>query len=232
MLFSAPPLKEVLGNIKDDNLRIPTFVRTFIWKPSKIIEFFDAIFKGSPIGCITIFKTGSVSVVTQSLKDAIQRNSNLYVNHYVHDALPIETTFEVTSYNVRRNFLLDGMQRISALYLMLQDKGDYFKTQNALNSDNWQSFLWFDLEEQTFHFLQPNQLIPDHFFPMNHLFNNVSTLGYIGRVKEKWLPNVDRYSGILAGLFDLFSNLHIPTIQLNCSFQEASQFRKNLNPYQ
>ena len=53
--------------IQDDRIAIPEIQRPFVWKPSKVRDFIDSLYKGYPVGYLITWKSSSVR-----LKDGTQ----------------------------------------------------------------------------------------------------------------------------------------------------------------
>jgi hypothetical protein len=87
-----------LRRISRGDIRIPAFQRTFIWTEAQIVALFESIYKGFPIGSILLW-----SVDEPLLRDA----------EYDVAVFPFTTLPKVW------NYVLDGMQRLTAIYGVL-----------------------------------------------------------------------------------------------------------------
>lgn len=84
--------REIYDKILKREYAIPVFQRDFVWKNSQIIEFFDSIWRGYPIGSIILWQPDSGMLVKDILTDEVG-------------------TEEMPEY-----FVLDGRQRLTAFF--------------------------------------------------------------------------------------------------------------------
>ena len=49
-------LREIAAKIKQGRYAIPVFQRDFVWKKEQVLDLFDSISKGYPIGSIILWK--------------------------------------------------------------------------------------------------------------------------------------------------------------------------------
>lgn len=89
--------REIFDKIIRGKYAIPVFQRDFVWKPSQIIDFFDSIWRGYPIGSIILWQPDSEMPTKEILTDEIG-------------------TVEKPEY-----FVLDGRQRLTAFFGCVYD---------------------------------------------------------------------------------------------------------------
>lgn len=87
-------LREVTAKLKEEVYAIPAFQRDFVWKDNQVIELFDSISKGYPIGSIILWKPKRNEI--PMMKDVISEEIK---------------ESEETDY-----FILDGRQRTTAYF--------------------------------------------------------------------------------------------------------------------
>lgn len=117
-------LTEIIGEISVGELRVPNFQRPFVWKAGDIISLFDSIFKGYPIGSLLFWETSEKLSSFKKIGPFEIAQSNRY---------------EI-------NYIIDGHQRLSTLYGVLNPK-------SKLNNDEARGWnLFFDLETEEFIF--------------------------------------------------------------------------------
>ena len=92
--------REVFEKILKGEYAIPIFQRDFEWKPKQVIEFFDSIWRGYPIGSILLW----------------QPDTNMLIKDILTD--------EVRSAQKPSYFVLDGRQRLSTFYGCVSRKAD------------------------------------------------------------------------------------------------------------
>ncbi|MFI6176725.1 DUF262 domain-containing protein [Nonomuraea sp. NPDC051191] len=95
-------LETLLDHVRKGELRIPKFQRPFVWRPDQMLDLFDSIERGYPIGSMLLWETSaeleSLSIVgdlmipdvspgrsVTYILDGHQRLSTLYATLYRHD---------------------------------------------------------------------------------------------------------------------------------------------------
>lgn len=100
-------IKTVINNIKIDNYVLPDLQREFVWPKNKILDFFDSIMRGYPIGSLLLWK----------VKEETVEKSNFYrlLKEYDESKIKQNTIIE----NPQKDIIaiLDGQQRLTAIYL-------------------------------------------------------------------------------------------------------------------
>ena len=98
------PLRKVIDDIEDGKYRIPEFQREFVWDRGDVIDLFDSIYSSYPIGSFFFWR------VPEGMWD------------FFRDVKQLE---QPTLEEVRNspfpevNFVLDGQQRLTSLYITL-----------------------------------------------------------------------------------------------------------------
>ena len=91
----TPLLKELIGDIKKGEIKIPQFQRKFVWKEEQAINLLDSISNNYPTGSLLFWKT--------STKLATERNIGDFRLPETDDLSPT-------------NYVLDGQQRLTVIY--------------------------------------------------------------------------------------------------------------------
>src|SRR5262249_549977 len=94
--FKSLPIRKLQRYIEEGHFAIPKLQRAFVWNGRKAATLFDSIYRGMPIGTITVWETS-------------KRNKNL-LRHTLH-ILP-----EFQDHNKCVWFILDGQQRLSVIH--------------------------------------------------------------------------------------------------------------------
>lgn len=92
-------LREIVWKMQTDQYAIPAFQRNFVWRPGQILDLFDSISKGYPIGSIILWKPQPMD--NYPIKDIFD---------YIH---PEGTEAQY--------YILDGRQRLTAFYCSVMD---------------------------------------------------------------------------------------------------------------
>lgn len=123
------PTIRLLGGVLDDiangRLRVPNFQRPFVWRPDQMLDLFDSIERGYPIGSILLWETTDTVDSLSSIGDV---------------PIPAAPTNRPVSY------VLDGHQRLSTLFGVLRRHG---RPPNADDQREWKWRIYRDLEPKT-----------------------------------------------------------------------------------
>ena len=83
--------REIYSKVEEGKYGIPAFQRDFIWKEKAIVDFFDSIWKGYPIGAVILWKPDepmpTKDILTDEQRDAFD------ASYYVLDGRQRLTTF-------------------------------------------------------------------------------------------------------------------------------------------
>lgn len=114
-------LSDIIHDIEHGKLKIPRFQRDFIWERTKVLKLLDSIYHEFPIGSFFFWKA-----------------DRKYVKFF-RDIAELELPRPERSESL--NFILDGQQRITSLYVTIKGEkiegADYGK-------------ICFDLKEENF----------------------------------------------------------------------------------
>jgi len=119
-------IEDLLDDIAAGKLRVPRFQRPFIWKPSDMLDLFDSIYKGYPIGSLLLWES------------AEKLESLDYVGPPI--SIPRPSDIPLT-------YILDGHQRLATLYGGLRIPNDFSLD---TKQENWRWWIWYDLKEHKF----------------------------------------------------------------------------------
>lgn len=138
---------ELVGEVGRGVVRIPGFQRLFKWNGQQILELFDSLYRGYPIGTIFFWRRaaeadtvtlGPLSITAPDMADAL--------------------------------WVVDGQQRLTSLAGVLLSRGDS-------DDDLHRRFrLYFDLESQEFVRPRLGRRSPPHWLPMSVLLDTGALL--------------------------------------------------------
>lgn len=109
-------LETVLKDIAAGKLRVPKFQRPFVWRPEQMLDLFDSIERGYPIGSLLVWQT-------QEHLASLDTIGGL--------------TIPAPEPNATVSYLLDGHQRLSTLF------GSLRRPVNAHRSSDQQDWMWW-----------------------------------------------------------------------------------------
>lgn len=116
-------LDDLLDDIAQGKVRVPDFQRPFVWRPEQMIELFDSIERGFPIGSLLLWQTDKpVPTSTQ-------------IGEIEVPTLPPGTQV---------SYVLDGHQRLSTLFGVLRRPGPAPRPDNPRE---WKWWIYRDLRE-------------------------------------------------------------------------------------
>jgi len=118
-------LGDVLEDVARGRLRVPRFQRPFVWRPEQMLDLFDSIERGFPIGSILVWETTEPVASLEEVGD-----------------VPVEPapSDRATSY------VLDGHQRLSTLFGVLRRQG---RPPRAEDQREWKWRVYRDLEPKS-----------------------------------------------------------------------------------
>src|SRR5436305_12362796 len=96
IVVKTVPIKQLYKLLAQGCFAIPKLQRAFVWNGKKAAMLLDSVYRGMPIGSLTIWDTSKA-------------NKNL-----LRHTLQILPAFQ--EHNKRVWFILDGQQRLSVLY--------------------------------------------------------------------------------------------------------------------
>lgn len=155
-------LTQILTDIKRGSLLVPRFQRPFVWGETKQLDLLRSIRQGIPIGAIMVWRTESSNISCyQSL-----------------GPFPLD----VRAGSGTKDYLLDGVQRLSTLYGSLNLPSGERLEQSEEDEIPYRAF--FDLIEKDFLFLQPEDIAEPYQLPLFILLDSVALLRYQRRLPE------------------------------------------------
>jgi len=135
----ALSVADAIEKIEYNQYLLPAFQRDFVWSHSKIEMLFDSLMQGYPIGSMLLWRVEGKNTQSQRFYGILRKYRERYIIRSEEVSTRSISNFEV---------VLDGQQRLTALYLGL--KGSY--------AYHIYSFAWKDTE---------------HSVPTRHLYLNL-----------------------------------------------------------
>lgn len=111
-------LRQLVADIEAEKIGIPVFQRSFVWTEDKVINLFDSINKGYPIGAILLWGREEKSMKRRAFltDDVLEAKSNVY-------------------------YILDGRQRLTTFYGCIakkENKRDVFRLAYNIKEDTFE----------------------------------------------------------------------------------------------
>lgn len=154
-------LPNLLRDVQEGEIRIPRFQRPFVWTAEQRLLLVQSIYEGMPIGSILIWRTLSHDLACYEKIGPLTLNGS----------------GRKEAEGTARQYLLDGHQRVTALYVALGAgllPGDsapepQTQSQNEQLDEVWPIF--FDLEERTFRVHPQRGGPPETWLPLSILLD-------------------------------------------------------------
>ncbi|MFI0722241.1 DUF262 domain-containing protein [Streptomyces sp. NPDC021224] len=158
-------LEEVLERISRGELRVPKFQRPFLWRPDQMLQLFDSMERGYPMGSLLIWETtmplASLDVIGgRSIPPAPEGAKVAYV--------------------------LDGHQRLSTLFGVLHRSAD------APQSAQQEDWMWWvyrplgrsDHDGVRYRHWKSGETTPGNFLPMRSVLGTLDFLEYARKLSD------------------------------------------------
>jgi Uncharacterized conserved protein len=157
-------LEQVLAEIASGRLRVPKFQRPFVWRPEQMLNLFDSIERGYPIGSLLVWDTSLPLPSLDRLAD-------------IEIPPPADGT---------TSFLLDGHQRFSTLF------GSLLRRPTASAASGQREWMWHiyrvlgDRDERSDRFRHWKQVgePPPTYLPMRAVLRTMDFLAYSRRLSD------------------------------------------------
>lgn len=173
-------ITNLVNRIQTGDIKIPKFQRGFVWEEDQILQLLESIYQGYPIGSLLFWL--SEQPMTS------EKNVGGFDLPETPEKYP-------------RNYVLDGQQRLTTIYGVLN-----WPDRNVLHKLN----VNFDLEQRKFiHF---NSETNDKHVPMSILFKTSEFLKF--RTKLSDFPNSNEMQETVDTLYETFREYLIPVVTI------------------
>ena len=151
-------LKDIFDGLERGNIKIPRFQRDYVWERPKIVQLLNSLYQQYPIGSLFFWEA----------------NANQYANFLREiEELGLPKQPESNTYN----FILDGQQRVTSLFVALKNK--------TLRGTDYGS-ICFNLEKQVFQI--PKLKTEQHNIPAWKLFDNLELTNVVTHYSDQNNP--------------------------------------------
>jgi hypothetical protein len=173
-------ITNLVNRIQNGDIKIPKFQRGFVWDEGQILKLLESIYQGYPIGSLLFWLS------EQSMKS--EKNVGGFDLPQTPEKYP-------------RNYVLDGQQRLTTIYGVLN-----WPNRKVLHKLN----VYFDLEQRKF--LNFNGELDDKKIPMSILFKTSDFLRF--RTKLSEFPNANELQQSVDILYEVFREYLIPVVTI------------------
>jgi hypothetical protein len=166
-------LEDLLREVLAGSLRIPRFQRPFVWRPEQMLDLFDSIERGYPIGSLLVWDTDE-SIPSLDFIAGL--------------ALPEPPPGRIVSY------VLDGHQRLSTLF------GALMRPVDAPRSPSQSDWMWWiyralisrdSPDGVKFRHWKQDRRVPSNYLPVRSTLRTMDFLAFARSVEGDLITNVD-----------------------------------------
>ncbi|MEH2391123.1 MAG: DUF262 domain-containing protein [Nostoc sp.] len=183
-------LEDLLDDIANGEYRIPIFQRDFVWKSSQMLELFDSILKGYPIGSLLFWKTKGYKTKDQ-------------IGPYILKKEDSDDT----------KYVLDGFQRISTLFGVLTNPKEY-KEKNNTELRNF--LIYFDIKENSFSYIRNKRDKNIFSIPIYEIYDNRELFNLLRELDKEDITEIDksRYIENARNLHNILHKYKLPYVEI------------------
>lgn len=168
------------ARIQVGDIKIPKFQRGFIWKPSQILTLLESIYEGYPIGSLLFWLTNE------------KMKSEKEIGGFDLPATPEKYP---------RNYVLDGQQRLTTIYGVLNWPDP--KKAHLLN-------VYYDLAKKMFYHYKGEE--NSKAIPLSILFDTKKFIEFSKSISS--LNDYEKLNDELTSLFETFKEYLIPVVTI------------------
>lgn len=142
-------VSDLLDGVMSGEIRVPRFQRPYVWGPEDMLQLFDSVLRGYPIGSLLIWQTERDDITSL---DAIG---------------PIDLPADGPRV---KQYVVDGHQRLATMLGVLKLPESYPRVRR----DDWRWWIAYDLRAEEFVHLKDASLpIPLHLLPLRSVLRTV-----------------------------------------------------------
>ena len=162
-------IRDIIAQVENGQIRIPTFQRGFVWEPERVAQFIDSLYKGYPFGALLFWRA----------------NEQLSVEKEIG---PFSLPAPKEDYPI--DYVLDGQQRITSVYATFQTKHEMQST------DQWKDIyfdyaLADDVQEPQFFALSGEEVDQGRHFSLRVLFDTTAYRRATRELSEELASRID-----------------------------------------
>ncbi|NES01310.1 MAG: DUF262 domain-containing protein [Symploca sp. SIO1B1] len=185
-------LEDLLIEIANGEYKIPIFQREFVWEYSQMIDLFDSLLKGYPIGTLLFWKTKGY-----------------------------KTRDEIGPYTIKEKgsdfrYILDGFQRISTLFGVLINPKKFHPKENSIVCNYKKFLIYFDIRENHFSRIRNPKYNKVFSIPLYNIYDNRELFNVIRELDGENLAedNKNKYIDNARNLHDILHKYKIPYVEI------------------
>ncbi len=182
-------LEDLLNDIANGEYKIPIFQRDFVWKPSQMLELFDSILKGYPIGSLLFWDTKGYKTKDEIGPYLIQKESS------------------------SARYVLDGFQRISTLFGVLINPKEYTETSTVDLKD---FSIYFDIKNNSFSHIRNRKDENVFSIPLYEIYDNRELFNFIRKLEKEDITEIlkNEYIDNARNLHNILHKYRLPFVEI------------------
>ena len=190
--YSATTLGGIIDRIKNGEIKIPPFQRTFDWSGKDMARFFNSVTNGEPFGSIMLWNDN-----TNSTKI---KQTNTYFNS-LSKGVSSETS---------KTYLIDGQQRSTTFILLyLLHNNDTFKAKHLTKATS----LYFDVSDKIFYSgkKRESSILAHNFFEedFKKMWKTISNTVDVEKIAEEQDIDGNDLYGDIKDVYESFNNVSL-----------------------
>lgn len=183
-------LDDLLQDVKNGKYKLPKFQRDFVWNPAQMLELFDSILKGYPIGSLLFWQTSEEFKCKEEVGQFVVRE-------------------KAKTYS----YILDGVQRMSTLFGTLMNPKSF---EGDIIEANKKDFLiYFDIKENVFIHAKSRKA-KNFLVPLCEIYDNKELFNLFRRLNTENITDVERekYFENARDLHDILHKYRLPFVEI------------------
>ncbi|MEH1935731.1 MAG: DUF262 domain-containing protein [Nostoc sp.] len=182
-------LEDLLNDIANGEYKIPAFQREFVWKSSQMLELFDSILKGYPIGSLLFWNTKGYQA-----KDEIG-------------------PYTIKKQNSDARYVLDGFQRISTLFGVLMNPKEYTVTSTIDIKD---FLIYFDIRDNNFSYIRNRKIKNVFSIPLYEIYDNRELFNLLRELDKEDITEIKKneYIDNARNLHNILHKYRLPFVEI------------------
>lgn len=194
-------IDKIIERINVGDIKIPAFQRGFVWEQDQVLDLLDSIYNDYPIGSILLWRRSN---------DDLRSIRNI-AGYMLPDREP----------DYPLNYVLDGQQRLSSIWGVLNDKDDLVHEETDIDNPDPEIFdIVFDFEDEQFKSLASCKEVQNDnidlfkkpkrktYIKLSTLFNFEKFFNELNQLDERFINNAKFIQS-------KFSNYEVPIITVS-----------------
>ncbi len=184
-------LLNLLDDVENGYIQIPKFQRDFIWETKQMLDLFDSIAKGYPIGSLLLWSP----------------NTEYRINETIG-------VYKIEKKQNKNRYVLDGSQRITTLFSVLTNPKKYDK---KIADKELQKFvIYYDLKKKEFVSLRNQKDIKYYFIPLFKIIDTYEFLDFLREIETQSLHKEEKNELIdnAKEISKIFYDYEIPFVEV------------------